>query len=359
MTEYVIRSYQPTDKEGFLSLFETVMGKKRSKEWFHWKYETNPYVDHVPMIVALNEGTVIGARPLFALPIVINGEQDIALQPGDAVVHPEHRRQGIFSRMMEQMIEKYSGSYPFYFSFPNNRSGPAHIKHGSQVVSKRSSYYRIENPANMAETRTDRDMVKLMSRVGTPVAKGYYRLRDIIREDPSINTMRIESDPPAADLAALYHASVPDKIHVFRNERFYQWRLKNPDWKYTTYIASGDTDPEAAIITATAVNSDATVTTLTDIVPLETAPDPALAGLISRILTDHSETDLFVAPPQGIPHAVLKKFGFLPDTIPPLSFLASQTTHVVRTLTTSWTHNGMNITDPQNWMLTSVEKDTN
>lgn len=354
----MIRPYQSTDKGDFLSLFETVMGEKKTAGWFHWKYETNPYVDHVPILVALNEGTVIGARPLFALPLVINGEQDIGIQPGDAMVHPEHRRQGLFSRMMEQMVEKYSGAFPFYFSFPNNISKPAHIKHGSEVVSKRSSYYRIENPSNIADIRTDRGTIQFISRIGTPVAKKYYRLRDAITRGGEIGTIRTESDPPVADLAALYQTSVPDKIHAFRNERFYQWRLKNPDWEYTTYIAGDDAGLEAAIITGTSVKSHTTITKLTDVVPLETAPDSALVGLISQILADHSETDLFVAPPQGIPDAVLKKFGFVPDTTPPISFLASQTTHVVRTLTTSWTHNGLNITDPDNWLLTFIEEDT-
>jgi GNAT superfamily N-acetyltransferase len=358
VAEYIIRPYQPDDKEEFLSLFETVMGKKRTTDWFDWKYEKNPYVDHVPMIVALNEGTVIGARPLFALPLVINGEQDIALQPGDAMVHPEYRRQGLFSRMMEQMVEKYSESCPFYFSFPNSLSEPAHIKHGSQIVSKRSSYYRIENPSSIAETRTDRDMIQLISRIGTPIAKKYYRFRDAITGEGELSTIRTESDPPVADLAALYRTSVPDKIHAFRDEQFYQWRLKNPDWKYTTYIAGGDAGLEAAIITGTSVDSDSIITKLTDVVPVETAPDSVLVGLISQILADHSETDLFVAPSQGIPDSVLKKFGFHPDTTPPLSFLASQTTHVVRTLTTSWTHNGMNITNPDNWLLTFIEEDT-
>lgn len=358
MTEYEVRPYRPDDRGGFLSLFETVMREDKDEDWFDWKYERNPYVDHVPMVVALDERRVVGARPLFALPVVINGEQSVALQPGDAMVHPDHRRQGVFSHMMKRVIEKYSGSHPLYFSFPNSLAGPAHIKHGSRTVSTRSSAYRIESPANVAAARTDRDTIRLVSRLGTPVARGYYRLRDLATGNKQRGAVRTESDPPTATLAALYRTSVPDKIHAFRDERFYQWRFNNPDWEYTTYLTGGETDPDAAIVTGTAAKSGSTVTKLTDVVPLETAPQSALVNVISQILADHTETDMFVAPPQGVPDAVLRRFGFHADTVPPLSFVATQRTHVVRSLTGSWTQNGLRITDPNNWYMTFVEMNT-
>ncbi|MFC5366439.1 GNAT family N-acetyltransferase [Salinirubrum litoreum] len=359
MAEYTIRPYRPEDEDGFLALFEVVMGEEKGEDWFAWKYEHNPYLDHVPMIVALDGGTVVGSRPLFPLPVVSDGERSIALQPGDAMVHPAHRRRGVFTRMIEQMMETYSGDHPFYFSFPNHLSLPGHLKHGSEVVSERSSYYRIENPASMVGPQTDRTAVRLAATVGTPVASGYYRVRDFLARGGPDVTVREESEPPVAALATLYRSAVPDEIHVARDEQFYRWRLGNPDWEYTTYVADGDAGPEAAIVTGTSVDADPTVTRITDVVPLENAPEAALSGLIGRAVSEHPETDLFVAPPQGIPAAVLGSFGFHADTTPPLSFLTSQTTHVVRTLTEDWTHNGATITDPNNWVMTFIEVDTN
>jgi len=294
----------------------------------------------------------------MALPMVVNGEQKVAFQPGDAMVHANHRRRGIFSRMMEETIDRYSGEHPFYFSFPNELSGPAHIKHGSRIVSERPSYYRIESPAALASSRTDQRLMRFASALGTPVVKGYYRLRDLATSEGEGFAVRTESEPPTADLTALYRTATPDVIHASRDERFYRWRLNNPDWRYTTYLADGEVGPEAAVVVGTSIDSDATVTKLTDVVPLKNAPESALKTLISRILTDHSETDLFVAPPQGIPYGVLAEFGFRKDTEPPLSWFTSETTHVVRTLTDGWTVNSTSITDPNNWLLTFVEEDT-
>lgn len=334
------------------------MDDNKGEYWFDWKYDNNPYINHVPMFVSTYQGTVVGSRPLFALPIVINGNPGVALQPGDAMVHPDHRRQGLFSHMMEETIKKYSNDYPFYFTFPNTLSAPAHIKHGGRFVSERSSYYRVENPGNITRSRASLDPLRVLGKIGTPVAKGYYRLRDLTAAEESNVTVRTESEPPAEQLAALYRTAIPAEIHVRRDEQFYQWRLKNPGWEYTTYIADSETDPVAAIVTGTSVSPNATITKLTDIVPLKTQPNSALVSLVSQILTDHPETDLFVAPSQGFPESVLRSFGFHTDATFPMSFVMSQTTHVVRTLTNCWEQYGRDLTDEKNWLLTFVEEDT-
>lgn len=358
MSEYTIRQYRPSDTEEFLSLYSTVMGEEKRDDWFAWKYRENPYTDHVAMIVGVSEGTVVGARPFFALPVSINGEHEVALQPGDTMVHPDHRRQGLFTRMTEQAIERYAGKHPFFFNFPNHRSRPGYLKLDWEIVSERSSYYRIENPGKVGKHRTDRRAVQLISEIGTPIAQGYYALRDLAVSEPSQITVRTEPEPPATELATLYRSSIPERIHARRDEQFYQWRFNNPDWEYTTYIADGAAGPEAAVITGTSVGSGPITTKLTDAIPLETISKSALRGLLSRIITDHRKTDLFVAPSQGFPDSVLRAFGFHADTVPPLSFLTTQRTHVVRALTDSWTQNGLEITDPSSWYMTFAEADT-
>lgn len=355
---YEIRPFEPGDADGFLSLYETVMGKPRGKDWFDWKYASNPYVDRVPITVAVSEGSIVGTRPFFALPVRVDGEREVALQPCDTMVHPDHRRRGLFTRMTERAIERYDDDHPFFFNFPNHRSLPGYRKLGWRVVSKRPGYYRIAEPGTVAAARTDRAAVSLASRVATPLAKGYYGLRDRRTTVPSEVSVRASTEPPARELAALYRRSVPEGIHAVRDEAFYEWRFGNPDWKYTTYVAEGDTGPEAAIITGTSVGSSPTATKLTDVVPLGSAPKPHLSGLIDRILADRSETDLFVAPAQGIPDAVLRGFGFHPDTVPPLSLFANQTTHAVRALDRDWERDGTEIDHPDDWLLTFVEGDT-
>lgn len=358
MSEYEIRPYESGDTEEFLALYSTVMDDEKQERWFAWKYEENPYTDHVAMMVGVCEGTIVGARPFFALPVSVNGEHGIALQPGDTMVHPDHRRQGLFTRMTERAIDRYADEHPFFFNFPNPRSRQGYIKLDWEIVSDRSSYYRVENPDRVAESLTDRRAVQFVSKIGSPIAHGYYRLRGSTVSVPPQLDVRTEPEPPATDLASLYRTSTPNEIHVRRDEQFYQWRFDNPDWEYTTYLIDGETESEAAIVTGTSDDPDPRTTKIIDVLPLETASKDALRGLFSRILADHTETDLFVAPPQGVPDSVLREFGFHADTVPPLSFLTTRTTHVVRALADNWTQRGLDIADSNNWHMTFVEGDT-
>jgi GNAT superfamily N-acetyltransferase len=355
MSDYEIRQYHPGDRAGFLSLHNRVLGRNHGPEWFTWKYETNPYIDHVPIFLALHDGEIVGARPLFALPIALGDDSRVALQPGDAMVHEDHRRQGVFSRMMEAMIERYSDTYPFYFTFPNDRSGPAHRKHGGQVVSHRRSYYRVENPENVATAQTDRRTLQLASKLGTLIAQLYHDIQDRRITVPSDLSVRTQAGVPAEELSALYRTAIPEEIHAIRDEQFYRWRFQNPDWRYNTYIGDDSSGTIAAIVTGTASTDGFTTTKLTDIVPLESAPAPALIGLIQRILRESRETDIFVAPSQGIPQQVLDALGFHADTRPPLSYLATQTIHIARPFNDNLP---VRITDPENWRMTFAEEDT-
>lgn len=358
MSEYDIREYRPADKAGFLSLHETVFGEKKREAWFEWKYGENPYIDHVPMVVATYQGTVVGARPFFVLPVVSNGEVEVVLQPGDAMVHPDHRRRGLFSRLMETAIERFAGEFPCYFAFPNDASLPAHLTHGGRIVGTRPSYYRIANPRAVARAQTSNKMFQLLGAIATPGAHGYYRLRDWSISDGAEFTVRMESEPPAEELATLYRRSIPSQIHAHRDEQFYQWRFENPDWEYRTYLAADQTAVVAAIVTGTSVGPGLTTTTLTDVVPLQEQPEAALVCLIRQILSEQTDTDVFIAPANGFPGSVLRGFGFHTDDRPPLSMLASQTTQVVRSITTDWELHGHDVRAQDNWVLTFVEVDS-
>lgn len=356
--EYEIRPYEPHDKSGFLSLYTTVFGEEKTEDWFAWKYEDNPYIDDVPVIVAVHHRDIVGARPLFALKVGIGDEYDVTLQPADTMVHPDHRRQGLFTRMTEHAIERYAPTTPFFFNFPNRPARRGYLQLDWQIVSERPSYYRIEHPDRVAEDRNVRPSIRLACRICSPVVQSYYHLRDELSSVAPDLSVRTERNLPIDDLADLYRASVPEAIHVVRDEEFYEWRFNNPDVEYTTYVVEDDMGPQAAIVSGTSVGTGSTISRLTDVVPLQSAPRQALLALIDRILRDPPESDMYIAPCQGIHTTVLRRFGFHADSTPPLSLPATQTTHVVRSLTTQWERNGVDITDPNNWVLTFAEDDT-
>ncbi|MFC6757485.1 hypothetical protein ACFQER_13440 [Halomicroarcula sp. GCM10025894] len=63
MSRYDIRWYRAADRAQYIDLYADVLGSwQHSPEWFDWKYVSNPYVDHVPIVVATADGDLVGAR---------------------------------------------------------------------------------------------------------------------------------------------------------------------------------------------------------------------------------------------------------------------------------------------------------
>jgi predicted N-acetyltransferase YhbS len=108
---YTIRPFRDTDVDGFLSLYKRTFGEQRSEEWFDWKYRSSPYANHIPIVVTESDaGDIVGARAFFALKMHCDSTQPTCFQPADAMVHADYRRQGLFTAMTQEAIDRYSDS---------------------------------------------------------------------------------------------------------------------------------------------------------------------------------------------------------------------------------------------------------
>jgi len=383
---YDVRQFERSDRDGFASLYETVFGDARTDEWFDWKFRENPFAEGVPITVAVDpDDGVVGARPMFALPMAVGRSEFLALQPCDAMVHPDHRRQGLFTRMTERAIERYDESEAaLFFNFPNEQSAAGNRKLGWRDVGALTTYYRVQSPNAWIDPAIDGGTVATavadVAATATDVAAtGYLRARDALA--PSVEGVDVERrpEPPAELLASLYRSAVPNGFHAVRNEPYVRWRYRNPRWSYRTYVARDDADrPLAAAVVGRKSDGDGAVVRLTDVVP--TPPDDGvLTALLRAVLSDSGDADAVAAPP-CLPGDLLSRFGFYPDTEPPLSLAGSATIHVARPATVDvrksnalssqpesgpdsgdaddWTLFGRSVTDPDNWALTFGEQDT-
>lgn len=364
MGEYRIRAFEPDDEEAFLSLNRVAMGGRTDHEWFAWKYLDNPYLEGVQILLVEDEdASLAGARPVFPLLVSIGGEHHTALVLADTMVHPDHRRQGIFRRMTERTLELYRDEgHAMIFNFPNYRSRPLYLDSDWRQVEEWTTYYRVADPRRVAYARSDRATFQLAGRLAGPIAAAYHALREWTASNVTPGeevTVRRETTPPVEALATLYRSNVPDEIHAVRDETFYGWRLDNPQWEYVTYLAERDGEPVAAVIAATADQGGVLTTRIADVAPL--ACDHLtgeLTALLARIIDDYADTDLFGAPSGVIPESVLTDFGFLPDDSPPLNAIADVTIKVVRPFDDRWEIGGLDVADPDNWRTTFLEIDT-
>lgn len=364
--EYQVRRYDRDDVDGVLELDRLIWNRDHDADWFRWKYERNPYVDEAPVFVAERDGDVVGARPLMAFQLRSGEETRFALQPADTMVHPDHRRRGLFTRMTELAIDSYESERSgFFFNFPNSQSRPGYEKLGWQLVEPRVTYYRVERPS----TFLDGSMAKqLLGHAAGPTVRGYVRARraaSSTTSDASIEVERVDGGP-AERLASLYRTRVPDRIHANRTAEFLEWRFASPVWDRKTYVAVADDGDVAGLMTRTRTVGDGTVVTqIADVLPLVGGEQwrTAIGVLLDATLDDHDGTDLFSIVPGAVPRKLLTSFGFLPDDAFPLSRL----TNYNKTLATrpfdpdaddAWSLNARALDSPDSWLVSYVEQDT-
>ena len=360
---YAIRRFRAGDLEGYRSLYDDVFGARPNEEWFRWKYRDNPYADHVPIYVAEADGTVVGARSFFALPIRVGRERFRAFQPCDTMVREDHRRRGLFTRMTEAAIDDYRDGDPdLFFNFPNSKTRAGNRKLGWRVVTEKELYYRLQNPAAVARSVGAGRKARLAAAAASPVVKGYVSARESLSgirgEGPTVTLERHE-ELPVDRLESLYEEVVPDAFHVPRDDRFLRWRFRNPDWNYVTYLASSGGRDVAAIVTGTRTTGDLHKTSIIDVLSVPNVDDGVLDRLLAAVLQYNRAADLIVAMGGSIPRETLLNRGFLPDGEPPLSAVTETTTLMVRSLADdAWTLGGKAVDDANNWKTTFVSHDT-
>ncbi|MFD1647762.1 GNAT family N-acetyltransferase [Haloarchaeobius litoreus] len=362
--DYTIRFYEPSERDGFLGLYRSVMGPA-TEAWFRWKYEENPYVAHVPVVVAVDEADgVVAARPQVPFRMQAGGTRTLALRFGDTIVHEDHRRRGLFTRTTAFAMDYYSGQQPrFAFNFPNSLSEPGYRNVGGELVQELVTHYRVH------------DLGSVLGEGSLPVSDGLADVgtrlvsaaraaeRTIRRVDPDGSVVRYE-EPPAERLAELASRSSDRRVHAVRDAAFFRWRFANPRWSYDTYILERGATQVAALVAGTATTERGTVTNLMEPVPLP--PDgretDAMRTLLAAVVEDLSDSDLVAVAGGTIDPSLLRRFGFLPDDRRPLSLGASPSRQIVYDLADAgeqaWRVGGLDIREPENWALTFSEHDS-
>lgn len=360
-----MRLYEPGDREALLSLWETTFGRSPGR-WFDWKFLENPFFDDVPICVVSHDGRVVGARPSFAFPLSVGGNRLLALMPEGAMVHPDHRRRGLYTRLVEFQYGHFADREPAALvGFPNDVAKGALYKLDHLIPLSVSvdttfpMYYRVENPAAIVPTEGGR-AVRGLGRFASPLLRGYLGVRDRLA-DASEFTVDRHRTVPAVQLASFASDHASSTVHAARDETFYRWRFSNPRYETEAYVARRGDSLVASVVAETAVEDGVTVTYVSDVQPttVEGRSADALSSAFARLVADHDDTDLFAVAGDRVPEPLLAAHGFHPNTRPPLSLATSPDNFVARPLTTEtlseWTEYGVELSDPRSWAFSFCE----
>lgn len=361
--EYTIRPFRRADREAYLRLHETAFAAEMSPEWFAWKYERNPFVDHVPVTVAERDGRVVGAVSGFPLRMHTGSRRVTAYVSCEGFVHPEHRRRGVFTRMVRAAWDRHADEgMAFVFGLSGNeKTLAAHVKYNDwRPVAVIPRYYRFQHPGVLLKAETGSRVLGVAGRLSRPVVTGYLQARSRLGGTGAdgITVERYE-ETPADLLASLYREHVPERVHAVRNERLFRWRFENPAREYTTYVASRDGSPVAAVVASTTTHQGVTTTRIMDALPMDhDRVEAELESLLRTVLGDHAH--VVSALPETLPASLLAQYGFVRQDRFPLSRLTRPIHHGVRPLAGQDDDVAIDrLQDGSNWRLTYVEHDTN
>ena len=222
-------------RDELLDLFRLSFGHDMSAELWDWKYLRNPLTTAEPeVIVALDSGKIVGARPLLFDRMWLGNKKIKVAQTGDVMVHHHYRRQGIYSQMNEFALNycKANG-YSLLYSFPSRITLQVNLKQGWEIVTEVETLFQTVNSQKLLAH-------KLKSRLLGNISGYFYdnlfstKIKNTKQITPLSDSLQVSSfDRFDDNLSAVDTLRDNSRIDLVRDETCLKWRFdQHPEHKY-------------------------------------------------------------------------------------------------------------------------------
>lgn len=193
---------------------EQILWKNHSvdqlKEIFKWKYPVCK--GRAKGFVALSDGIVVGFRGLFIQNYRHNDKVVPVAVLGDAAVDPEFQGNGIFSKLTRMAIEicREDGILHILGLSSNSKSTPGNLKMGWEPLIRK-------------RFRIGLSLTNLIKR--TPRRTSHIHHCDLELHDYS------EMNHYVDEFCEVARRAIPiDLMCIDKNQDYWDWRFRNPDW---------------------------------------------------------------------------------------------------------------------------------
>ncbi len=228
------------EKEQLLDLFRASFGHDMPAELWDWKYVQNPFAPADPeVIVALDKGRIVGARPFRLAQMWLGNKKVMAPHHCDTMVHPEHQGKGIFNQMGQFAMEylKENG-YALSYGFANAKSRPGFLKQGYRIVLQREAIFRAISPQRLISYRLGNKVL------GGGLGFLYDKLLNIKPREasqPSPHFQMQVFDQFNEELKEIDTLRNESLIELVRSENYLRWLFDQcPNRQYRYFVARKD-----------------------------------------------------------------------------------------------------------------------
>jgi GNAT superfamily N-acetyltransferase len=360
MTEIKLVNHADNVEE-LVGLFNQTFGIRKSEKAWNWKYLQNPLSSNeTEVIIALDKGRIVGARPFMFAEMWINGKKAKTAQHCDTMVHPDHQRMGIFSKMGRFSIEYLQKrGIALSYGFPNSLSSKGFLKQGYEELVETEKLFKIMNP----EAISYRIKNRLLARSSSFLYRRFLDRRswDLSKDSEIFETEK--SGKISSELTEIDNLRSREVIDLSRSEDYLRWRFdSHPEHEYRYVLAKRNGELFGfAVISLQKQPDGMNLGLIVDHLVRDSNP-ACYETLIDRIIAEfrkQENCDIIVTWAIGEPELkklLLKKFGFKSSLRFPYGRLFPHGHMDVISLNREET-NKVYVHDPTNWRVTPAFHD--
>lgn len=246
---YEIVKYSPEFKSQIVELQTHLWSPDvdMNSSYLEWKYERNPYVDTPLIYVALCTGKVVGMRGMYGAKWQVGNPPQIlhALCACDLVIAPDHRNQGVFTKIMKAALNDLAiQGYQYVF---NLSAGPL------TFIGSLAMGWRSIGSLHM-KIRRSRQKKNIKAKRFNPFN---HLDRNMEEKALDINPrLSVELTPRPQAMSELVERIGSDgRIRHVRDQQYFAWRFKNPISQYR-FLYWEDSSLDGYLVLQTSVYRD-------------------------------------------------------------------------------------------------------
>jgi len=184
------------------------------------------------VIVAMDKGRIVGARPFMFVEMWLGEEKIKAAQHVDTMVHPEYQGKGLFNIMGQYSLEylKENG-YALSYGFSNTLSRRGFLKQGYRVIGPLDFMFKVLRSRNMMLRYLKNEL--LGSLAGTCFDRVFVKKPKALSGLPDTFNFITADQYIIEELKDVDALRDRKAINLVRNEKFLRWRYDtHPHFKY-------------------------------------------------------------------------------------------------------------------------------